>query len=123
MDKHTREISFDSPEIVALIEERGAISAEGLKCAEEMQRLSEEHKAIMEKNDELLIKLNEKKLQIIEKTKEKVDGQLMEYEVPVTTKIVDGRVHLVVADLLEEYKENFVDFDPWKQAMPTKSKE
>lgn len=115
-----REIPFDSDEIKALIKKRGEIATQGLEYGKELERLAKEHAEVLEKHNALIEEMNATRLEILAKAKELVGSQLAEYEAPITTKIVDDRVHLEVINLVDEYKSRFATFDPWATAQPSK---
>jgi hypothetical protein len=121
-DKFQREIPLDDPELFAMVEEKGRLVTGGRQLASEMEALAKQHEKLLEAMTEQTTKVNDIKLQIIARVREIAGAQLAEFELPVTTEIKDGKVHLIVTDGLEEFKDSFKGFDKWRQPVPRKDK-
>lgn len=102
-DADKKRIFIDSPELLALLDKKGALIDEG--------------RVISGKIEDLQTELNKKGLQV-QKVKDKITvavDELMkphlgEYEFWNHTEIVDGKVAVDYVNAMEEFKTNFPSF-------------
>jgi hypothetical protein len=121
-DKFQREIPLDDTHLFEMVQEKGRLVEGGRQLATEMEALAKQHEALMEAMTEQTTKVNDIKRQIIERVRTIAEPLLTEFELPITTEIKDGKVHLVVTEGLEEFKDSFKNFDKWRQPVPRKEK-
>lgn len=121
-NKYTRIIPLDDPSLLALVEKKGKLVAEGRAISLDMEALAKQHedlgKQVANKADEL----NHLKRKIFKKVEYSAKKLLAEYEIPVTTEIRDGKLVLVVTDALSEFQDSFKTFDKWHEPVPRKPK-
>jgi len=119
--KFEREIVIDDTKLVDLVTQKGVLVDEGREMAKQMESLAKQHQALLDKQNGLITKVNKIKIDIVRNVKRLIGKELTEFEVPVTTNLVDGKVVFLCADTLGEYKESFSKIDKWREARtPTK---
>ncbi len=95
-----RNIIIKDEELKALVEKKGELVMKGRKHYQNMEKLNDEGNVIGEERNTLVA-------QIIEKTAEAIkDEPMSEFELALTTEIVDGEVQVSVIDRVEQFKES-----------------
>ena len=116
--KHIRRIELKDEELKALVQEKMDTVSKGRAIAQEMEDFAKLHDKKKKEHEALFADLNRIKLKIIKRVKKVASKELGEFELPVTTELVDGKLMFEITDGLIEFKESYKNFDKWSAARP-----
>lgn len=113
-----REIVLEDAKLFEMVEEKGKLVEEGRAHAKRAEELAKEHEKCVTHMNMVAGKLDRHKRKIIARVERAAKDLIGEYEVPVTTEIKDGKLVLIVADSLAEFKDQFSKINKFQQAPP-----
>jgi hypothetical protein len=103
--KYQRIIEIPDDKLRSLIEEKGKIVDSGRAISRELTGIQEQHEKLTAELTSMAGKVGDLSRKIFDRVKKLAEGQLAEWEVPITTEIRDGKVVLIASDALEEFKD------------------
>jgi len=119
MAEFKRTFELDDEALRQMVAKKEALVLKGRGISEKMEELSKQHEVLYKEQTDLITEVNELKLLIVARVKDCADHLMGEFETPLTTELVDGKVMFSCINLLEEFRHSFGSFDKWKEARPS----
>ena len=117
---YERVITLNDERLLKLVKEKEELTLKGRELHKEATELENAHAAKVEELRKVADKVQGIQRNVINRVQKVADKELGEYELPMTTSLVDGDVKLLISNAVDEFKSRFVGFNKYKQPYPKK---